>query len=468
MESIELKYSKKQTLARATLAEPVVDELLFGGAKGGGKTIFGCQWLFEECVGIARQYFSGENTPKEPVQIAWMGRKVAKTFKETTLETWKRFIPKDYYIIKGDPVEIIILGRVKIITGGLDSSEDVEKFNSMELARAFLDQAEETSREDVGALRATFRYHVRGELVRGKILFTANPRQCWLKEEFIQSPKPNQRFLKSLYTDNPYIDQVDYELKLRTAFSFRPSLLKGYLEGDWNAVEDPEQIIKSEWLNQAKIRPYFDPFVKEYLVCDCARFGDDNTIIFRMRNAEIAEKVTMPYCDTTQIESKLICMSHENRDILIVVESIGGDLGASVVDHLRKAGKVVYEFCPNGAVPTLDAGDYGNLRCYAWAMAAKKLEKGILDEKHSVHLCTHNMDERTITQLCTIRYRYNEKTGKLLVESKADIKKPKRLGCSPDDADTYVIALWAYDQIPCPLPNSDSESNYKTKSPMLM
>jgi hypothetical protein len=430
-------------------------------------SVTGCWLLFTMCYAIAREFWP-DKPPKEPVQIAWMGRKIAADFSKTTLETWRRIIPPEYYEIKGRPEEIVIADRVKIITGGLDSRDEVEKFNSMELAVAFLDQAEETSREDVACLRATFRLHINGKLIKGKLIMSCNPRQCWLKEEFILNPKPNQRFLQMLYTDNPFIDHDDYARRLDTAYSFRPALLRAYKEGDWNAVEDPEQIIKSEWLNQVKIRPYYDPFIKEYLVIDCARFGDDNTIILRMKNAEIAEKVVMPYCDTTQIESKAAQMSFANGNLPIVVESIGADLGAGVVDHLRGAGKTIYEFCPNAAAPLMEEENYGNLRCWAWANAAKKLEKGILDEVHNVHLCTHNIDERTITQLCAIRYQY--KNGKLYVEDKAEIKKPKRLGCSPDDADTYVIALWAYDQIPVPFPKSEREQRLETKrkDPMLM
>ncbi len=75
----------------------------------------------------------------------------------STLETWKRFIPEDRYEIKGKPAEIIVCGRVKILTGGLDNSELINKFNSAEYAFFFLDQAEEIDAEQIGELRAMFR-----------------------------------------------------------------------------------------------------------------------------------------------------------------------------------------------------------------------------------------------------------------------------------------------------------------------
>jgi hypothetical protein len=47
------------------------------------------------------------------------------------------------------------------------------------------------------------------------------------------------------------------------------------------------------------------------------------------------------------------------------------------------------------------------------------------------------------SQLCTPTYKF--RGTKMLVETKEDIKK--RLGRSPDHADTYVIALWAWPHI---------------------
>ena len=96
-----------------------------------------------------------------------MGRKRGVDFTNTTLETWKRFIPEEAYVIKGKPAEIIIWDRVKILTGGLDNSEIVNKFNSAEYAFYFIDQAEEVDREQIGELRATTRLIINGKKLPG-------------------------------------------------------------------------------------------------------------------------------------------------------------------------------------------------------------------------------------------------------------------------------------------------------------
>ena len=194
---------RKQSEAWHALQDPEVEELLYGGAKGGGKSVFGCYWSYIMAYSIAQKYF--KEPPEHPLAVGFMGRKVAKNFTDTTLGTWKRFIPANRYRIVGKPAEIFIANRVKIQTGGLDRSEDVQKFNSAELAFGFIDQAEETTMDDIMALRASMRLTINGESLPYKLLFTANPRQCWLKTEFILNRDKDKRFVQALPGDNPLL-----------------------------------------------------------------------------------------------------------------------------------------------------------------------------------------------------------------------------------------------------------------------
>jgi len=50
---------------------------------------------------------------------------------------------------------------------------------------------------------------------------------------------------------------------------------------------------------------------------------------------------------------------------------------------------------------------------------------------------------RLESQLCSLTYEF--RNGKILIESKEDLKK--RIGCSPDRADALVIGLWALDKV---------------------
>lgn len=469
---------EKQTLAYNTLSQKQVHELLYGGAKGGGKSVFGVYWSYLQAYQIAQKHFPKK--PEFPVPVGFMGRKVGKDFKDTTLETWKRFIPADRYRIVGKPAEIIIEERVKILTGGLDRSEDVQKFNSAELAFFFIDQAEETSSDDISVLRAALRLTLNGQPLNYKGLFTANPRQCWLKNEFILNPSKHRKFVRALPGDNPLLPK-GYIDTLKDAFKYRPELLEAYLHGSWDCFEGHDQVIKAAWLRELTHRRCEWPIVKHYLVCDPARFGDDETKIMRMVNSEIAQKWTMPYCSVDQIVNRMTALSHQWGGITCVIETTGGDIGAGVSDCLTANGVPVLEFMPNAAstkkviVGINDQGKpkfrevYGNLRAEAWANAAEKLGTGILSKEHNMIMVTSNMYRELETQLCYPRYKFGN-NGKTLIESKADLKKPDRMGRSPDDADCYVIALWAWDKLDA-IVEDDDPTRYIEKpagNPMLM
>ena len=237
----------KQTLAWDALRRETIKEVLYGGAKGGGKSVFGCLWCYGKAMEIIKACDIGPR--KHPIPIGFMGRKRGVDFTNTTLETWKRFIPEHMYEIKGKPAEIIIADRVKILTGGLDNSDLINKFNSAEYAFFFLDQAEEIDAAQIGELRATFRLIINDKKIPGKGLFTANPAPSFLKDEFILNPTPDRVFIQALPTDNNHLGP-EYIDVLKDSFKNRPELLKAYLEGSWDSLGGFNQVIKVFGVNR--------------------------------------------------------------------------------------------------------------------------------------------------------------------------------------------------------------------------
>lgn len=457
-------------------------ELCYGGAKGGGKSYFFCFWVLEYARWVIEKF--DLKASENPPHIGFMGRKLSTDFTATTLATWREIIPDTCYEFRGsgdkEVKHIVIDGRVAVDYGGLDRQENINKFNSAEYGFVAIDQAEETSIDDVAVLKASRRMKINGEPLPYRGLWTANPGQCWLKRDFILNPKFNHIFVQALPGDNEHLPKSYIEV-LKASFGYRPELLEAYLYGSWDAFEEHDQVIKAAWLRELKHRRCEWPIVKHYLVCDPARFGDDETKIYRMVNSEIAEKITMPHCRTTEISGRLAAMSHQWNGITCVVETTGGDIGAGVIDELVAMGVPTLEFMPNAAstkkvvVKTSGKGEpvfrevYGNLRAEAWCNAAKILGTGILSTEHNMILVTSNMYQELETQLCYPRYKFGN-NGKTLIESKADLKKPERMGRSPDDADCYVIALWAWDKIDAMVENDDP-TRYVEESagnPMLM
>ena len=426
--------TERQEAALDALDDPGVRDVCYGGAKGGGKSHLLCVWALCQAWDIAHEH--GLKQCKTVPHVGWIGRKQAADFVQTTLDTWQRVILPEYYELKTAtdryPRHILIDGRVAIDYGGLDRQETISKFNSAEYAFIGVDQAEETTREDVATLKASRRMTIKGKALPYKGLWTANPASCWLKEDFIDSPEPHCRFVQALPGDNPYLP-ADYEQTLRESFGFRPELLQAYLYGSWDLLAGADQVIQGQWLTVAAGKTLHGQYKRPRLVCDTAGEGDDETVIYYGGKTDVDEAWYMGYTSVPDIATKLAELSVRHDRCPIWVEATGGDLGKGVLDVLAVQRANVRRYTPQGK-PSREI--YGNMRAEVWCTAARMLQEGRVELKWG--------DKTLRSQLCTARYRV--KGNKTFVEPKADIKK--RLSRSPDRADAYVMLLWSYDKSP--------------------
>ncbi len=431
-------------------------EVCYGGAKGGGKSFFFVFWVLEYARWVI-QHFDLKPS-NNPPHIGFMGRKLGVDFTGTTLASWRENIPESCYEFRGsgdkEVKHVIIDGCVAVDYGGLDRQVNINKFNSAEYGFVAIDQAEETTIDDVAVLKASRRKKIDGKALPFRGLWTANPAACWLKDDFIINPKPNHIFVQALPGDNEHLP-ASYIETLKASFGHRPELLQAYLYGSWDSFEGVAQVIKNIWIEEAKQRSCYGPVIKRYLVCDPARFGDDETVILLLENAEILEKHIMPQTRSTDISTRLAILSSENDDCQIVVEVTGAGLGDAVVDELIGMKREVIEFnpsCKSTELVLLGTNPkggpeykpkYANLRAEAWCKSAIILSSGQLNKEQGILVECKNMYQTLQSQLCVPYYKFKGST--IIIEKKEDIKK--RLGRSPDHADTYVIGLWAWDRV---------------------
>lgn len=217
-----------------------VEEVLFGGAAGGGKSFLGTMWQ------IARRL-------KHPGTRGLIGRAELKKLKLTTLRTfeqnWKLFYqgkqPVSININHQDSVIYFSNGSEIILMdlSYMPSDRDFARLGSLELTDAFLDEVSEITDKAYNILNSRIRY----KLVNGvaKCLSASNPANNWLKHTFVSDDNnrpiklPNyKRFVPALVTDNPDKNFVDaYVRKLERLPLYDRKRL---LDGDWSVRENDQ------------------------------------------------------------------------------------------------------------------------------------------------------------------------------------------------------------------------------------
>jgi phage terminase large subunit len=437
----EFTLSPKQMDAFREMDNPDTDELLYGGAKGGGKSVFGCIWSYKQAKWIKKEFNLG--TSQYPLVVGFMGRKQSVDFNTTTLDTWKRFIPAEAYELKKQEKLIVIENSVAIRYGGMDRAETVKKFNSAEYAFYFIDQAEEVTESDIGLLRGTRRLKINNRPLPYKGLLTANPAICWLKEAFIDEPQAGNKFIQALPADNPFLP-ADYVAQLQKAFAFKPELLKAYLYGSWDDLDTANIVIPMRDVKLNVNNEHHDKsIIKRITVADISSEGDDETVIYDLINTKIVNQEIYSHRSLMDTCGRLQAHARENKSNLICVDKIGE--GKGVYDRLSEiygndeSNKNQQEVIVYGFDSRVNAEDditFGNKRAEAWWRAAHKFAE---------RKCDIPNDPILIRQLAGVTYHFHSR-GKIYIDPKD--KLVEQLRRSPDRADTYVMALDALEIAP--------------------
>lgn len=437
MPELTFPMSPRQLMGLQTLAKPEVRELLYGGAKGGGKSVFGCRWSVIRSAEIMQQCKIQPSA--NPPVIGFLGRKQSVDFTNTTLETWKRFVPPELYRIQKVEKLIVIQESVSLRYGGLDDTETIKKFNSAEYAFFFLDQAEECTESDIGMLRGTFRLKLNGVQPAYKALYTANPKPCYLRKAFVIKQEPGHAFVKALPSDNPFIDNKAYIEQLKLAYGYNPSLLKALLEGSWSDLDQAYVVIPLGELEKNVANPMATyKRVKRVTVADIADSGDDETVIYDMTNTRIDNSEVYTHVGLMDTVGRIIAHQKRHKSNMVCVDIVG--LGAGVYSRLQEIygddkRVTVYGYDGRCKAPgKLNDLTFANYRAYAYFKVRELTKTRQLDLKY---------EETLFNQLSGVTYHFTS-GGEIIIDKKEDLKET--LGCSPDRADTYVMGIDAMEK----------------------
>lgn len=463
------------------------DQLLFGGAAGGGKTALG--------IGLAL------TSHRRTLFIRREGLQLSPVVDEVAALLGTR----DGY--NGSDHIWRLPGGRQIQFGGVPNAGDETRFQGNPRDLLVLDEAanllELQARFLLGWIRSTdARQRCRAVLcsnpptsAEGEWLIRwfapwldrgfphpARPGELrWVamvdrREQWVPGPEPfehkgetirpvSRTFIPSRVGDNRYLSGTGYA----TTLGMLPEPLRSQmLLGDFSAGREDAamQVVPSEWvrLAQARWRGRERPRTQMTAIgVDVARGGADATVLTPRWDSYFGEQIVIPGKSTPDGPAvAALVLQHRRDNALVNVDVIG--VGASVYDRLRDAlGYVVTGL--NGAEGSERHDKSGRL---GFANRRAELWWGMreaLDPVTGAELALPP-DQGLLADLCAPTWKL---TGRgIQVESKEDIIK--RIGRSPDRGDSAVYALalaWLHEPVAAPRPAPGSPEWYAQEAKAL-
>lgn len=455
MQEATINLLPKQTEAWEAYEDPLVTELGYGGAAGGGKTRLG--WYIG--IGISEQ---------QPGSRGAVGRKELKTLRITTLaELWIIFSEmgyktgRDYSYDAKDSIIKFPNGSEILLLDTAYSPQDPEytRFGSLNLTWAWVEESNETPEKAISILKTRVGRNNRFKLTDGRQyevkpfwLETFNPNKGHVHRDYYKPWKEQQlptyrRFIRALPGDNPYLPKSYIENLRRADKTTRERLLYG----NFDYSDDPLKLFQydaiTELLDNSLPERKTPP---KLIIADIARFGGDKIVFGLFRGLTLYGLCVYTYQGTDETAKQLRLESVEEgipyQNILIDEDGIGG----GVVDQMRGARGFMGNASPttyyNEIGGRLSTENFQNFRAQAYFKLAEMVnahQLAIKITKFKTNIEGYTVEKAIsdlFEELDQTKRKDNTAGEKLAVIPKSEIKE--QLGRSPDFADVLMMRMF--------------------------
>jgi hypothetical protein len=191
-------------------------------------------------------------------------------------------------------------------------------------------------------------------------------------------------------------------------------------------------LVPWEDIQAAIDRPAFHSGGHRIAGVDVARFGDDKSVLIVRQGGRITYSEAWAKMDTVFTAGRIRELYRQGEFDSVAVDVTGG-LGSGPYDMLN--GWNVPCAPVNASERAASRGDFQNMRAdLGWSVREWFTER-------ACSLSDTPNSEKIVADTQDIHYFYNPSSGKKQIESKEDLKKPDRLGRSPDwfDALSYTF-----------------------------
>ena len=417
----EKLFFEKQRAALAALASFDVDQVVYGGAAGGGKSLVGCAWQI-----LRRLAYPGTR--------GLIGRSKLNTLKTTTLRTFFETAKRDFgmkanvhYTFNGQSNIITFYNGSEIFLKDLfayPSDPEFDSLGSLEITDAFIDEIPQVSFKAWNIVRSRCRYKLDEFGITGTVLGTCNPAKGWVYNEFYKPStegrlKQGRAFIQSLPTDNPHLPKSYIE----TMKSLPEAQRKRLLEGNWDYDDSIDRMFNYDDL----LRMFRDERIGDdkYITADIARFGKDKTVIASWEGMTLVEMVEMSSNSIPEAVAEIRTMQEKHGVRLSNIVVDGDGIGGGVVDIMK-----CRDFVGSGR--PLHNKNCKNLRAEGYFKLAELVESNLMT------ILVESKREDIMKELDATRRHKPDLDGKLQVISKDQIKIANG-GKSPDYADAIMM-----------------------------
>lgn len=437
--------NQKQLLAAEYWTDSITEEILYGGAKGGGKSYLGASLIFGDALiypethyFIARQELIDLRKYTIPT--------IYEVFKNwgLRLETYTKFDGNlnAFTCYNGSKVFLISCR---------DNPSDplFERFGSMQMTRGMIEEGGEVAEAAKANLWLSIgRWKNDVYKLKKKLLITSNPKKGWMKREFVDPFKlgilqVNRKYIQAFPTDNVYLPK-DYVDSLRKE---KDTVRRQRLfEGNWDYDEDQDSLVSFDALSDA----FSNTIIKDnqkYLIIDVARLGKDSTTFNFWDGLEFYKIETRQKQDTQQTIQQAKDYAAKEQipwsNIMIDEDGIGG----AVVDGMQGVRGFIANSSPlptaseirqrNSKIENflIPIRNFANLK----AQCAYKLAE--LINEHKVSFTVPNYRDIIIEELSALLKQKDVGSDKkLAIKPKDEVKEA--LGHSPDIGDPLIYRAW--------------------------
>lgn len=429
-----MKLLPKQQHAVYFLKDNVTEEVLYGGAAGGGKSALGCLWLMEMCG-------------RYPGTRWLMGRSKLKTLRETTLNTFfelaKQLRLTRQFKYKAAENIIYFNNGSQILLKDLfhyPSDPNFDSLGSLEITGAFIDECSQIAYHAWQTVKSRIRYKLTENGLTPKMLGSCNPSKNWAYKEFYKPHRdgqlaPHRRFIQSLPTDNPFLHPAYLQSLLRLDKNSRERLYFG----NWEYDDDPATLIDrdaiADYFNPAHLQPHATDL--KYMTIDVARKGRDKTV-FRIWHGWVCiarEAIAKSGLDEVVGRAKILQGKHGIALSNIVADEDG--VGGGVVDFLRCKG-----FINNSAPLLVREGNswvkpnFDSLK----SQCSIKMAEMIATRQAGEWCQDDTIIQTTTEELEQVKLKDIDRDGRQGIIPKERVKE--LIGRSPDEWDSIMMRYW--------------------------